>query len=161
MQLTQYTDYSLRTLIFLGSFPERRCTIAEISKAFGISNHHVMKVVQNLTQNQILTGIRGRSGGLRLAKKPSEIKLGEILRMTESHFNLAECFKDQNNNCPINLTCALKGMLYEAKEQFIGVLDSYTLEDVINCSEGQVQILAKALEPPLVSDKEETQEAKP
>lgn len=141
MQLTQYTDYSLRVLIYLSTFPDRKVTIATIAKNFNVSQNHLKKVVHNLSQHGLLKSIRGRSGGLRLGKDPAEITVADVIRVTESSFNLAECFNQKKNTCPIYLTCALKRILGEASGQFMSVLDNYTMADIVGSSRGQLKHL--------------------
>ena len=141
MHLTLYTDYSLRVLVYLGIRSEHMATIAEISDSYGISRNHLVKVVHNLAHIGFVNTSRGRGGGMTLARKPGDINIGDVVRETELNFDLVECFDIVNNTCPIAPICALKGALQEAKEQFMGVLDRYTLADVL----GNKNDLAKFL----------------
>jgi len=141
MQLTLYTDYSLRVLVYLGIRSEHVATITEIARSYGISRNHLVKVVHNLAHIGFVHTSRGRGGGMRLARRPRDINIGDVVRQTELNFNLVECFDVVNNTCPIAPICALKGALYEAQKQFMGVLDSYTLADVL----GNKNDLAKFL----------------
>jgi len=134
MQLTLYTDYSLRVLIYLGTHPERLATISEIADAYGISRNHLVKVVHHLGQAGYIHTVRGKSGGMRLEKAPEEIVIGQLVRKTEPHMNLLECFDMEINTCPIATACALKRALYQAKHAFLDVLDDYTLADVLRSS---------------------------
>jgi Rrf2 family nitric oxide-sensitive transcriptional repressor len=131
MRLTQYTDYALRTLILLGLKGEALGTIAEIAQRYGISENHLMKLVPALGRMGYVETLRGRHGGLRLAKPPAEIRLGEVVRHTETDFTLVECFDAARNGCPISGVCALEGVLGEALSQFMSVLDRYTLADLL------------------------------
>ncbi len=131
MQLTLYTDYSLRVLIYLGTCPARLVTIGEIAESYGISRNHLVKVVHHLGQTGYVHTLRGKSGGLRLGKPPEEIVIGQLVRKTEPNMNLLECFDKEINTCPISSACALKSALYQAKRAFMEVLDSYTLADVL------------------------------
>ncbi len=132
MQLKKYTDYSLRVLIFAGMKPnEELATIKEISDIFSISENHLSKIVFELNKQGLIETIRGRYGGIRLAKKPDDINVGEIVRRLEQDFDLLECFNRQNNHCIISPACRLKHALYEALEAFFHVLDKYTLKDLI------------------------------
>ena len=126
MQLTQYTDYSLRVLIFLGTHPERRCTISEISQAFNINRNHLVKVVHNLSSTDWLKTIRGKSGGMELAIPAAQINLGDVVNHTEPNALLLECFDVKTNTCPILPACALRQALYKAQKTFMDVLASYT-----------------------------------
>lgn len=131
MQLTQYTDYSLRVLIYLGLYPERRCTITEISDAYDINRNHLVKVVHSLSQDGWITTTRGKSGGMVLSFNPKQINIGAVIQGTEPHMNLLECFDNKCNTCPITSVCVLKHALYQARKAFMNVLSNYTLEDVL------------------------------
>jgi len=131
MQLTQYTDYSLRVLIYLGLNQERRATITEISEAYDISRNHLVKVVHQLSNNGWITTIRGKSGGMHLAFPPHQINIGTVIRQTEPHMNLLECFDKPNDNCTISESCGLKRILHQSRKAFMEVLDRHTLADAI------------------------------
>ncbi len=131
MQLTLYTDYSLRVLVYLGLKGEALATITEISDNYEISRNHLVKVVHNLSNNGFIHTVRGKGGGMRLAFAPEDINVGTVVRATEKNFNIVECFDRDNSNCPITPVCALKGALKEASRNFLGVLDRYTLADVL------------------------------
>jgi len=131
MQLTQYTDYSLRVLIYLGINPDHRCTITEISEAFDINRNHLVKVVHNLSSSGWITTIRGKSGGMLLSFAPEQINIGAVIRHTEPHMDLLECFNHEENSCVISPACKLRHALYKARKAFLDVLDSYTLADVL------------------------------
>ena len=132
MQLTLYTDFSLRVLIYLGLNPRRMATITDIAQSYGISRNHLVKVVHNLATQGFIHTSRGRGGGIALARPPMEIKIGDVVRHTEVNFHLVECFDRERNTCPIAAACFLKGALYEAQRAFIAVLDRYTLADVLD-----------------------------
>ena len=129
VHLTQFSDYSLRLVLYLACHPEQVVSVDEISRAFGISRHHLVKVVQTLTDLGVVEAQRGRGGGMRLAMRPAEINVGWLIRRTEPHFNLVECFDPETNTCPIAPACGLKGALYRAQQAFLAVLDEYTLGD--------------------------------
>jgi len=131
MQLTQYTDYSLRVLIFLGINPGRRCTITEISEAFNINRNHLVKVVHHLSSTDWVKTIRGKSGGMELGLPADQINLGDVVNHTEPNSILLECFDVETNTCPILPACALRHALYRAQKAFMDVLASYSLEDVL------------------------------
>lgn len=134
MQLTQYSDYALRTLIYLAISTENT-TITEIAEHYKISRNHLVKVVHNLGKLGYITTTRGRQGGLRLAMPPGQINIGEVARNTEPNFNLVECFDRKNNRCVITPACKLKHVLGEAFHAFTKVLDRYTLADMISNSD--------------------------
>lgn len=130
MHLTIYSDYALRVLLYLKLRPERKVTIEEIARAYGISKNHLMKVVQNLARLGYVEASRGRGGGLSLAKAPETINLGAVVRQTEPNFNIAECFDPVTNTCPIISACDLARVLGEAGSAFLSALDKYTLGDL-------------------------------
>ncbi len=145
MQLTIYTDYSLRVLIYLGVHCEKRVTISEIAKAYNISRNHLVKVVHQLSHNGWITTIRGKNGGMHLAFPPEQINIGTIIRQTEPHMNLLECFDKDNNNCSISPACSLKRVLYQARRAFMEVLDQQTLADILGSHSAEiVSILERA-----------------
>lgn len=131
MQLTLYTDYSLRVLIFLGLKTDGLTTISEIAESYGISRNHLVKVVHNLASHGYIQTARGKGGGLRLAGGPESINVGDVVRHTEVNFTIVECFDKQNCRCPITPVCKLKGVLRDANKAFMDVLDQYTLADVL------------------------------
>jgi Rrf2 family nitric oxide-sensitive transcriptional repressor len=130
VRLTNFTDYSLRVLIYAAHAPEGRATIAEVADAFEISEHHLVKVVHALGRMGALRNSRGRGGGLRLAAPPSGINIGDVVRATESNA-VAECFDPQHNKCALTGRCRLEGILHEAVDAFHAVLDRCTLEDLL------------------------------
>lgn len=126
MRLTRYTDYAMRVLLYLGSRPDRLCPISEIAKAYDISQNHLMKVVNDLVNAGYLEGVRGRSGGIRLAMPTHRINVGELVRHTEGDFDLVGC-----GSCLIAPACGLTDVLDEALTAFLDVLDRYSLADVL------------------------------
>lgn len=130
MRLTLHADYSLRILLYLSGRQERLVSTQEVSEAYGISKNHLVRVVQVLGKHGFIEVRPGRSGGLTLARAPSEISLGEVFRVTEPDFQLVECFDPETNTCPIAPACGLKGVLFEAQAAFLAVLDKYTLADI-------------------------------
>lgn len=127
MRLTRYTDYAMRVLLYLAARQDRLCSIAEIAGAYGISQNHLMKVVSDLAGAGYLVSVRGRSGGVRLARPPSEINIGAVVRHTEDGFDLVDC-----GSCIIAPACGLTGALAQALAAFMKVLDGYTLENLMN-----------------------------
>jgi len=132
MRLTNFTDYSLRVLIYLACEPGRRATIGEIAQAFAISENHLTKVVHFLGQQGWVATVRGKGGGLALAGTPHGIVVGEVVRRTEGEPLPAECFHSGANTCAIARVCRLQGALREAAEAFHAVLDGYTLADLVH-----------------------------
>ena len=130
MQLTVHTDYALRVLLYLAHFPDRRVGTQEISTAYGISKHHLVRVVQTLADGGFLKVTVGRSGGVTLARSPKEICLGEVVRASEASFRLVECHDTVHNTCPIVPVCGLRGLLDTALEAFLAELDKHTLAEM-------------------------------
>lgn len=130
MHLTLHADYSLRMLLYLANAPGRTVTTAEISEAFGISKHHLVRVAQSLGDCGYIRILPGRSGGLQLGKAPAEIRIGDVVRHTEPGFRIVECFDEETNTCPIVPVCQLKGILEGALQAFLHELDGYTLADL-------------------------------
>lgn len=132
MRLTNYTDYSLRVLIYLATQPpDKLSTIKEIAEIYDISKNHLMKVTHDLGKLGVIETIRGRNGGIRLAHDPSLINIGEIVRKTEEDFHIVECFNNEQNQCIISPVCGLKHVLNKALNAYLQVLDEYTLKDLI------------------------------
>ena len=142
MRLTSFTDYCLRVLMYLGADPDRRATIAEIASAFDISRNHLMKVVQFLGQQGLLTNVRGRSGGIELGLAPAAINIGAVVRAAEGDAMPAECFDRKANTCGIIKACRLRGVLSEALDAFQAVLDRYTLADLLANQQALARVLS-------------------
>jgi Rrf2 family nitric oxide-sensitive transcriptional repressor len=131
VRLTVYTDFSLRVLMFLALKGDRLATIAEIAQAYGISKNHLMKVAYQLGLAGYVETVRGKGGGLRLARRPEKIVIGEVVRRTEPDMALVPCFApDEDASCAILPSCALRGALAKAREAFLAALDGYTLADL-------------------------------
>jgi Rrf2 family nitric oxide-sensitive transcriptional repressor len=130
MRLTNFSDYSLRLLMYAATQGDRLITIEEASEVYNLSRAHLMKIANTLTRAGYLKAVRGRSGGLTLAKQPHKIKLGDVIRATEPDFTLVECF-GTGNECIISRCCRLRGILHEGLDAFNAVLDRYTLADLL------------------------------
>jgi Rrf2 family nitric oxide-sensitive transcriptional repressor len=133
MRLTDYTDYSLRVLLYLAIRGEGLSTIQDISDAYGVSKNHLMKVVQQLSELGWVETVRGRNGGLRLAERTRKLTVGEIVRATESDFALVACLPDQNGErrpCVITPQCRLRNVLEAARNAFLAELDRHTIDEV-------------------------------
>lgn len=131
MRLTDYTDYSLRTLMYLGLNRDRLVTIQDIADTYDISKSHLMKVVHQLGLAGLVETIRGRSGGLRLGMEPEEINIGAVVRRTEPDFMMVECFDRQISECILSPSCELQGVLRKATTAYLSVLDEVTLADLL------------------------------
>ena len=130
MRLTLMTDYALRLLMHVAQRPERLCTISEIAQAYGISETHLMKVTHQLALQGWIETLRGKGGGMRLAREPKQISIGAVIRGLESDFTLAECF-GSDNRCTLSGDCRLASMLQGALHSFMAHLDDFTLADLI------------------------------
>lgn len=130
VRLTVYTDYSLRLLMYAALAPDGLITIGEVADAYGISRNHLTKVVHQLGLAGYLETVRGKGGGLRLARRPEDIVLGEIVRRTEPDLALTPCFEPVDACCAIRPACLLEGVLREARAAFLEVLDRHTLADL-------------------------------
>lgn len=127
MRLTQFTDFALRTLMYLGLNGNRLSSIHEIAQTYGVSENHLTKVVHQLGQKGFIDTIRGRGGGVRLARPPAEIVVGDVVRHTEEDMALIAC-----GCCRLTGDCGCQRVIEEAMEAFLRVLDRYTLDDVIS-----------------------------
>ena len=126
MRLKGYTDYALRVLMHLAARPDRLSSISEMARTHRISHNHLMKVVHDLRKQGFVDAVRGRTGGIRLARPPSEIRVGDVVRHTEGGFELVDC-----GSCVIAPACSLTTALREALRAFMAVLDRYTLADLV------------------------------
>ncbi len=128
MELTYYTDYALRVLLYAGAQGERRVTMREIAAAYGISQEHLRKVVHRLARHGYLHTTQGRAGGMQLAREPGAIRIGEVVRLMEDSLELIHC---ERGPCPLCGHCSLKRVLNGARDQFIAYLDGFTLEQLL------------------------------
>ena len=139
MKLTAFTDYSLRVLMHVATAPGGRATIAEVARAYGISEHHLVKVVHLLGREGFLANSRGRGGGLQLALPAGEIRVGRVVRVTEGDAAPVDCA-----HCAIAGACKLAAVFALATESFYQVLDSYSLADLVTSPRALTAILHRA-----------------
>lgn len=142
MKLTKQTDYAFRILMFCAASGTRLSRISDISRVYGASEPFLFKILQPLVEAKIIETVRGRNGGIRLARLPSKISLGEVARLTEDNFLLAECFEQDASNCPLLDNCKLTSALREALEAFMTVLDRYSVDDLAKPSAAVITLLA-------------------
>lgn len=128
MQLTLFTDYALRSLIYLAAHPGTSSSVKEIAAHYGISRNHLVKVVHKMATLGLIESSKGKGGGIRLAQEPASMRLGDIVRSMES-MEIVECFNRDTNTCRISDVCHLKHILYEASDNFIRTLNQYSLQD--------------------------------
>jgi len=126
-----HTDYALRMLVLLGTRTDRLVTVDETAKTFGASKDHMVKVAQRLTQAGYVESVRGNSGGLRLARKPKDINILQVVQATESDYALVGCFSPRDEPCIIHSACLLRLALNKALMAFFAVLEAYTLQDLL------------------------------
>ena len=136
MQITSYTDYALRVLIYLAGSPGKQATITEISDFYNISRNHLVKVVHQLGGKGFVITTRGKGGGFSLQRSPEMISIGEVVRSMETHFNWVECFDPAKQNCRLLPGCGLKQLLGRAGDAYLQVLDAATLADVLSGTVG-------------------------
>ncbi|MCC6552221.1 MAG: Rrf2 family transcriptional regulator [Polyangiaceae bacterium] len=144
MRLTYHADYALRMLLYLGLKPGEVVTVGEVSDAYGVSRNHLVKVAQQLGKLGYVEILRGKTGGVRLARPARDIRVGELVRQTEASFALVECFDPETNTCPIAGGCALRKILREAQSEFLAVLDRYTLADALKRPDVLIPLLSPA-----------------
>jgi Rrf2 family nitric oxide-sensitive transcriptional repressor len=140
MRLTLYTDYSLRVLMFAGVKGAKLSTIGEIAEHFDVSKSHLMKVVHRLGQLGYLETVRGKKGGFRLMKRPRDINVGAVVRDIEEELGVVGCLQ-QSRYCRIEESCVLRRVLRDATTAFLGVLDQYTLEDLLKPGRSLAKLL--------------------
>lgn len=147
MRLAEYTDYTLRVLMYCAANPDRLVTIQEIADAHRVSKNHLMKIVNELAQRGVLRTTRGRRGGVQLMKPPERIRIGEVVRAAESDFRMVECFDPQFDECVISDSCRLRGLLDRALVAYMRELDGATLADIAKPLpvRGRVTIPIKAI----------------
>lgn len=140
MRLNLQTDYALRLLMHLAVNGDRFSTIADIAHRYDISKNHLMKVANILAREGVIEAVRGRSGGLRLAKPAETLNVGAVVRLMEADLAIVECFQGGKGECLITPACRLKGVLKEALEAFLDALDQYTINDLV-ARNGKLRIL--------------------
>ncbi len=141
MHLTRFTDYGLRLLIYLALNRDELVSIGTVAEAYGISRHHLLKVERQLAQLGVLEAVRGKGGGVRLARDPREIRVGAIVRSIEPSFAIVECLAPEKDHCGLTATCCLKPALAVARDRFLEALDEYTLAMIAEpCEELRVRL---------------------
>ena len=144
MKLTTFSDYTLRVLMFLALNRDRLATIPEIAAAYGISENHLMKVVQQLARAGVIESVRGKGGGIRLAREPEAIRLGQIVRASEGRAPIVECLSDDAGACRIAPACRLTAILVRAFDALYAALDEYTLADLVRAPRGLKTLLVRS-----------------
>ena len=130
MRLAEYTDYTLRVLMYCAARPQQLVTIGELAEHHAVSKNHLMKIVNDLARQGVLETTRGRGGGLRLLKHPATIRVGDVVRASETDFRLVECFDAGTNLCTLSPSCRLKQVFDAALRAYFTELDAATLADI-------------------------------
>ncbi len=147
MRLSDYTDYTLRVLMYCAAHRDRLVTIAEIADAYRVSKNHLMKIVNDLARQGVLETTRGRGGGLRLLKAPAAIRVGDVVRGAETDFRLVECFDAASDTCTLTPNCRLRRVLRGALKAYFDELDAVTLADIAGAGAGPGKSSAAAARP--------------
>ncbi len=141
MRLTYHTDYALRILMYLAVNRGQPTRVSDVAKSYGISRNHLLKVTLRLGRLGYLTTLRGRSGGIALARRPEEINLGEVVRQMEEEFALVECMRLDGGDCAISPECQLNGVIRKALKAFLSVFDDYSLADIARNRDALAELL--------------------
>jgi len=131
MRLTKQANYAVRILMYCAANNDELSKVATIAKVYDVSEYFLFKILQPLVEQGYLETVRGRAGGIRMAKPAADITLGEVIRAAEDKFIMADCFDDDVVSCPLLSSCAFNSALSEALAAFFAVLDSYTIEDLV------------------------------
>ena len=131
MQLSKFTDYAFRALIYLAKNPEENATVDILAERLEISSHHLKKVINKLAKTEYIISLKGRNGGLKLGMDPAEINLGKVLLLTEENLSLVECM-GESGTCPLlSKECKLKGIICKSLNVFVNEMAQYTLKDIM------------------------------
>lgn len=131
MQLTRFTDYGLRTLMYVAARAENSASVKEVAEHYGISRNHLVKVVHRLSQLGYIETTKGKGGGIKIAKDAEKLRLGDLIKQLEPNMNMVECFDAKTNTCRITGSCQLKHYLFEATQNFIDTMNRYTLANTM------------------------------
>lgn len=131
MNLSKFSDYAFRILIYLANNQDKLCTVEELASNLEISEHHLKKIVHRLGKTEYVISSKGRNGGLKIGMNPKDINLGKVLVITEDSLNISECFSSAKHSCPTNSSCKLKSILRSALDSFINEIGKYTLQDIL------------------------------
>lgn len=131
MRLTRQTNYAVRILMYCAANDGKLSRVPEIAEAYGLSEAYLFKILKPMMDVKIIESVRGRNGGIRLARDAADITLFDVVRVTEENFSLAECFDDENTDCPLVDSCGFNSALREALNAFFDVLGKYTIADMV------------------------------
>lgn len=150
MRLTKQTNYAIRIMMYCAANSGNLSQVPEIASAYGLSEVFLFKILQPLTKSGFIESVRGRNGGIRLAKDAENIRLSDVVRITEDNFEMAECFKEDGTNCPLVNSCELNAALNEALAAFFEVLDKYTIKDLASNSNRIEKLLGIPEDDPII-----------
>lgn len=148
MRMTLHTDYALRMLIYLATKQGAPCTVSDVAETYGLSRNHLLKVARRLGQLGAVTTLRGRAGGIALARTPEQIGLGTIIRGMEESLALVECMGTGESACILTPACRLKGVVNEALDAYLAVFDRYSLADLVTNRQTLAGLLGLGTEAP-------------
>jgi len=131
MRLTRQTNYAIRILMYCAANEGKLSRVPEIAEAYNLSEAYLFKILKPMMDSKIIESVRGRNGGIRLARDAAKITLFDVVRVTEESFSLAECFDDDSSDCPLIESCAFNSALREALNAFFEVLGKYTIADLV------------------------------
>lgn len=131
MQLSKFTDYTFRVLIYMAKHQEELCTVEQLANQLEVSEHHLKKVIHRLAKTDYLISIKGRAGGLKLGLSPEQVNLGDIIRITENNLNIVSCLNGDEVCSFMNGKCKFKNIIYDSLEKFIEEFGKYTLQDIL------------------------------
>lgn len=131
MRLTRQTNYAMRILMYCAANDGRLSRVPEIAAAYTVSELFLFKILQPLVEAKLVETVRGRNGGVRLAKPAEQISLFDVVRVTEESFAMAECFENDATECPLVDSCGLNSALREALNAFFEVLGRYSIADLV------------------------------
>ena len=151
MRLTRQTNYAIRLLMYCAANEGRLSRVSEIAAAYSVSELFLFKILQPLVEHHLVETVRGRNGGVRLARPAPEITLFDVVRVTEENFAMAECFENDAAECPLIDSCSLNEALRKALGAFFEVLESYSIEDLVKARPAMRDLLGLGDLPPLAA----------
>jgi Rrf2 family nitric oxide-sensitive transcriptional repressor len=140
--MTQFSNFAIRVLMYAALHDEAPSSVPDIARAYGASYDHMKKAAAELCRLGYLNSVRGRIGGVTLARRPEDIRIGEVIRATEGYVTLVECFDPATNTCPLEPVCVFSRALHEAVDAFFAALDRYTLADLLEPAPQLASLLA-------------------
>ena len=131
MRVTLFTEYSFKVLLYLARNGESLVKVNEIARECGMLKNHLVKVIQNLVHSGFIVTVRGKNGGVRLARAPELINLGDVARQTGMNLDDVDCFDTSGRDCPFEVDCKLKYVIHNARRSYMATMDKYTLDFIL------------------------------